>query len=271
MMTRFSLSLAALCATLPVLTGPALAGPADDVVTLEVLPGWRTNDGSHMAGLHISLAPGWKTYWRVPGDGGIPPRFAWDGSENWDDVDFHWPVPKVSYINDLRSIGYEGTVVVPVEVALGDASAPARLAGQVQIGVCEEICVPVLLTFDAELPTGGRRDPAIIAALIDRPQTAAEAGVGAVRCSIAPLADGLQVTASITMPPLGNDEAVVIETGDQQVWVSEPDTWRDGGTLFAQSDMIHVNGGGFALDRSDMRITVLAGTQAVDIEGCAAG
>lgn len=266
MMNRISATIAAVC-----LACPGLADPADGVVELEVLSGWRTNDGTHMAGLQITLAPGWKTYWRVSGDGGIPPRFAWDGSQNLGEVNFYWPVPEVHHINNLRSIGYEGIVVIPIEVALEDASVPARMAGQVQIGVCEEICVPVSLQFDAELPIEGRRDPAIIASLIDRPKTAAEAGVGDVTCAITPIADGLQVTASIAMASIGQPEEVVIETGDQQVWVSEPDTWRADGTLYAQSDLIHVNGGGFAVNRSEMRFTVFAGNQAVDIHGCDAG
>lgn len=265
-MKRLLSSVAALCVACPV-----FADPTEGVVDLQVLPGWRTDDGTHMAGLEISLAPGWKTYWRVPGDGGIPPRFAWDGSQNLGEVAFHWPVPEVHHINNLRSIGYEGIVVIPVEISLNDASAPARMAGQVQIGVCEEICVPVLLSFDAELSVDGRRDPAIIASLIDRPQTAQEAGVSDVTCIIEPIDDGLQVTASIAVPPVGQNEEVVIETGDQQVWVSEPDTWRTGDVLHAQSDLIHVNGGAFALNRSDMRITVFGGNQSVDIQGCAAG
>ena len=266
MMTRifpfaFALSLAT----------PVLGGPADNVVELVVLEGWRTDAGTHMAGLQVTLAPGWKTYWRVPGDGGIPPRFAWDGSENLSAVAFHWPVPDVYHINNMRSIGYEGIVVIPVELTVPTPSAPARMAGQVQIGVCEEICVPVVLQFDAVLPVDRARDPAIVASLIDRPRTAREAGVGDVTCTIEPIADGLQVTTKIPMPALGNNEDVVIEAGDQQVWVSEPDTWRSQGALYAQSDMIHVNGGGFALNRADMRITVFADGESVDIQGCAAG
>ncbi len=265
-MNRIFTSVAALCVAFPV-----LAGPADGVVELEVLPGWRTETGTHIAGLQITLAPGWKTYWRVPGDGGIPPRFAWDGSQNMNEIGFHWPVPEVHHINSMRSIGYEGIVVIPMEVTLDDASEPARMTGQVQIGVCEEICVPVTLPIDAVLAPDGRRDPAIVAALVDRPQTANEANVGAVTCAIAPISDGLQITARIAMPAIGSNEEVVIETGDQQVWVSEPKTQREGNVLVAQSDMIHVNGGGFAVNRSEMRITVFAGNQAVDIQGCSAG
>lgn len=253
------------------IAAPVLAGPADNVVDLEILSGWRTSDGTHMAGLRVQLAPGWKTYWRAPGDGGIPPRFDWQGSENLGGAAFHWPVPEVFHDSGLRSMGYYGTVVIPVEVNLPDAGAPARMRGQLQIGVCEEICVPVLLNFDAALPVDGSRDPAIVAALLDRPMTAAEAGVDNVTCSIVPISDGLRVTTRVSMPPMGAAEDVVIEAGNQEVWVSHPQTRRDGNDLYAVSDMIHVSGGGFALNRSDVRITVLADGRATDIQGCDAG
>ncbi|AGI65949.1 hypothetical protein OAN307_c01820 [Octadecabacter antarcticus 307] len=247
---------------------PALAGPADGIVELEVLIGWRTDNGTHMAGLQLRLAPGWKTYWRTPGDGGIPPRFGWLGSQNLAAAAFHWPVPEVFDQNGMRSIGYTNVVVIPVEMTLNDPNTPAQMRGQIQIGVCEEICVPVLLDFDAVLPVGGARDPSIVAALLGRPMTEGEAGVGAVTCAIDPMIDGLRLTTRVEMAPTGGDEAVVIEAGDQQVWVSQPETWREGSVLFARSDMMHVSGGGFALNRSDVRITVLAGGKAVDIRGC---
>ncbi len=266
MTQKISLSVLALC-----LAAPAFAGPTDGVVDIEILEGWRTDSGTHMAGLQVRLAPGWKTYWRAPGDGGIPPRFGWQGSENLAGAAFHWPTPEVSHQNDMRSIVYTDVVVLPVELSLTDKTAPARMRGQLQIGVCEDICVPVFLDFDAVLPVSGIRDPAIVAAILDRPMTEAEAGVGAVQCSIAPLENGLQVTTSVTMAPMRGTEEVVIEAGDQQVWVSEPQTWRDGNVLHARSDMIHVNGGGFALNRSEVRITVFADGRAVDIQGCDAG
>ena len=58
--------------------GPQIvsAGPPEDVVQIEVLPGWQTASGTQMAALRLTLAPGWKTYWRAPGEGGIPPAFG---------------------------------------------------------------------------------------------------------------------------------------------------------------------------------------------------
>ncbi|MEN8839492.1 MAG: protein-disulfide reductase DsbD domain-containing protein [Octadecabacter sp.] len=250
---------------------PALAGPTDGVVEVEILEGWRTESGTHMAGLQVRLAPGWKTYWRAPGDGGIPPRFGWQGSNNFDGVSMHWPVPEVFHQSGMRSIGYSDVVVIPLELNVTHQGAPVQMRGQLQIGICDEICVPVLLDFDTTLPVTGTRDPMIVAALLDRPQTAQEAGVSAVTCSIAPIDDGLRVTARVNMAPMGASEDVIIESGDQQVWVSQPNMWREGDALFAQSDMIHVNGGSFALNRSDVRITIMADGRSVDIQGCDAG
>ena len=137
------------------------------------------------------------------------------------------------------------------------------------IGVCEQVCVPVALDFELTVPQEGQRDPGIVAALLDRPMSAAEAGVARASCALSPSASGLTVEATLTMPSLGRDEAVVIEAGNAEIWVSEPDTRRTGNQLVATADMVHVSGGAMAVDRSDIRITVLAGGEAVDIRGCA--
>ena len=73
------ISIAALAALLVL---PAQAQVPDSVAEIGIVPGWRDSDGRHVAGLSIRLAPGWKTYWRSPGEGGIPPVFNWSGSSN---------------------------------------------------------------------------------------------------------------------------------------------------------------------------------------------
>jgi DsbC/DsbD-like thiol-disulfide interchange protein len=247
------------------------AGPPDDVVTVDILPGWETGHGTHMAGIRFTLAPGWKTYWRAPGDAGIPPAFNWQGSENIEAARFHWPVPEVFHTNGMQSIGYSGQVVIPVELTPSRPGEAARIAGSVEFGVCDDICVPVHVSFDQILVPGGDRDVAIATALVDRPLTEEEAGVGGVTCQIEPSDDGLWVTALLDMPSAGDSEVVVIEAGDPRVWVSEAETSRTGNALSARVQMIHVSGSSFALDRSAVRITVLGSQQAVDISGCTAG
>lgn len=249
---------------------PLAAQTLDDVVSIEVLPGWTTSSGSQMAGLRINLAPGWKTYWRAPGDAGIPPIFDYDGSENVGSVRVQWPVPDVFHQNGMRSIGYHDQVVLPLELTRS-AGGDMRFAGTLSLGICEEICVPAHLNFDGILPEGGDRDPLIVAALVDRPLRADEAGVEAAFCSVSPAEHGLAVQATVMMPPAGAEEQVVIEAGDPQVWVSEPTVSRSGDALTAEVVMAHVTGEGFALDRSAVRITVLGSDHAVDIRGCQAG
>ncbi|MEO1239771.1 MAG: protein-disulfide reductase DsbD domain-containing protein, partial [Pseudomonadota bacterium] len=77
------------------LSTPSAAQIPDDVATLEVRSGWRQANGTHMAGLDIALAEGWKTYWRSPGDGGIPPRLLLEPNENIKSVRLAWPTPQV--------------------------------------------------------------------------------------------------------------------------------------------------------------------------------
>lgn len=243
----------------------------EDVVQLALLPGWRTDRGTHMTALRVDLAEGWKTYWRAPGEGGIPPVFDWGGSANVGGVTFHWPRPVVFDQLGLKSVGYLDQLVLPMEVNPRDPSRPIVVDASVQIGVCEDICIPVTLDVRADLPAGVTTpDPVIRAALADRPMTAAEAGVGHVSCAVDPIADGLRVTARIDLPALGGGEAVVFEATDASLWISEAAVTRDGGRLTARADFVPESGRPFALDRSGLRLTVIGGGKAVDLRGCRA-
>ena len=255
-------------ALLALMATPAYAGPADHNTTLTVLAGPQTSRGSVMAGLRIDMSDGWKTYWRAPGDAGIPPIIQWVGSNNVESIAFHWPVPEVFDQDGIRSIGYNDTVTIPVEIFPNDAGE-IRLSGSINIGVCDEICVPVNLEFDTLLPQDAPRDAAITAALMNRPSSASEASVGTVTCTIAPTSSGMQITTRTALSQQG-PEAIIIETSDPYVWVSEPDVTRTTTHIIATANLIHVDGASFAVDRSGIRITVLGQDRAVDIQGCTA-
>ena len=245
------------------------AEPTDHDARLTVLPGWTTPSGSQMIGLRIDLAQGWKTYWRAPGDAGIPPQVTWSGSKNIKSAAFHWPVPEIFYEGTARSIGYSETVTIPVEL-FAATEGPMHVIGTLDIGVCAEICVPVSLDFDLALPPSDSRDPAIVAALVNRPLTSTEARIGNVTCSVTPRVDGLRITATANIGRTEPPKAVIIETADPYVWVSEPKTTQTGSTLTASADLFQVNGDPFAIERSGVRITLLSGDQAIDIRGCVA-
>ncbi|MBO6896195.1 MAG: hypothetical protein JJ868_02375 [Shimia sp.] len=262
-----SLALAALMAPALMPTA-ATAQSFDQVVQAEVLPGWRDAEGTHMAAVKITLNPGWKTYWRAPGDAGIPPQITWNGSRNMGSVALEWPTPEVFNQNGMRSIGYSDELVLPVRIAPKDAGKPVRLKATLDIGVCRDICVPQRLKVKAELPPSGARDAEITAALVDQPLTAREAGVGKVTCKLSPTSDGVALTATIHMPSAGGAEVAVVETADPHVWVAEGTTKRQGGALVAETEMMHVDASSFMVNRSDLRFTVLGTNHAVDIIGC---
>src|ERR1700756_3095103 len=74
---------------------------------VRLIAGSRTNDAMVRAGVEIKLAPGWKTYWRYPGDSGVPPRFDFAGSQNVKSVEIAWPAPHRLSDESGITIGYK--------------------------------------------------------------------------------------------------------------------------------------------------------------------
>ena len=249
---------------------PMQATTQDEVLSATILPGWQMKNGHHMAAIDLTLAPQWKTYWRAPGDAGIPPLFDWSGSQNVKAVTIHWPSPQVFHTNGMQTVGYHDRLVLPVEVTPLDPGQPILLRAQVDLGVCKDICMPAAVQLQAELTAPGKPDEAIRAALKARPNSGAEAGLAKIVCVLDPIADGLRLTATLTLPTRGPQEVVVFEAGNTSVWVSEAATSRQGGVLTSVAEMVESSGAPFALDRSAVKVTVLGVGRAVEITGCPA-
>ena len=246
---------------------PAAAGP-DDPAKVELLAGWRQADGTHMAALRITMADGWHTYWRAPGEAGIPPEFDWSGSDNLAEVRLHWPVPEIFFDNGMTTLGYTHELVLPVEVVAVDPGAEVTLKAHMLLGVCHDICMPMEAEVAGVLPDAGTPDRAIEFALAQRPDTGAEAGLVSARCAVEPIADGMRVTAKIELPALGPGEHAVIEPADREIWASEAMVHRSQNLLVAETDLVPPSGQPFDLDPRSLRLTVLAQGRAVDIAGC---
>lgn len=253
------------------LISPAVAGGMDDLVQLDILDGGLTERGTYLGAVRLTLSDGWKTYWRAPGDAGIPPRFDWGGSRNVGEVSFTWPTPEVLEQNGLRTLGYEDQLILPVEITPAKPGKPVRLKGSMELGICKDVCVPGNLAINHTVNEQAGRNPAIAAALAQRPYSRREAGVRSATCILSPTSDGMQIEAQIAMPSAGGQEVAVIEPGNPVIWASAPETRRQGNTLIATSELISNSGGPIALDRSEIRITVLGSKHAVDIVGCTSG
>lgn len=249
---------------------PALAQTQGDVLTGRLLPGWKAATGHHMAAISLTLSPGWHTYWRSPGETGIPPVFDWSASRNLKSVALHWPAPQVIAQNGSTSIGYMDGLTLPVEVVPIDPGQPVELALRMDLGVCHDICMPAALALNATLAGPGAPDSEISAALNSGPESGTAAGVTDLSCVVAPIDDGLRVTARLQMPAQGAGEVVVIEAGEPGLWVSSATTDRQGQALSASADLVPPNGKPFALDRSALVVTVLGEGRAVEMRGCPA-
>jgi DsbC/DsbD-like thiol-disulfide interchange protein len=113
-------------------------------------------DGVGGAGVEVELAPGAITYWRDPGDAGIPPTFDFAGSENLADARIEFPAPaRIPEADGGEAFGYRGGVVFPIRVTPTDRNAPVTLSLFVNYAVCEKICLPARATAHLRLPAEG--------------------------------------------------------------------------------------------------------------------
>jgi DsbC/DsbD-like thiol-disulfide interchange protein len=113
---------------------------------------WRDQQKALVAGIHIKLDKGWKTYWRYPGDSGFPPRFDWSGSGNLKSAQLLWPAPKRLSDSAGISIGYKNEVVFPVLIEPVTAGQPIDLKLKMEFAVCADICIPA--EADLQLKVG---------------------------------------------------------------------------------------------------------------------
>jgi DsbC/DsbD-like thiol-disulfide interchange protein len=97
-----------------------------------------------LGGVAIQLQPGWKTYWRTPGDSGVPPRFDFSKSDNVEAVTVLWPAPtKFDDGAGGFSLGYKQQVVLPLRIVAKNADKPVTLRADISYAVCDKLCIPV--------------------------------------------------------------------------------------------------------------------------------
>lgn len=170
-------------------------------------------DGAHRVGLHLKMEEGWKTYWRTPGDAGLPFAVSTDGSENLQSAQILWPAPRRSVdYGEIESFGYKHEVVIPFPVVPTDPAAPTLLKAEVKYAICKEICLFVDKTLTLPL------DPSVLAseedselmrqALDSLPRPLADSGITAT----APMldADAGKLSLTLTGPnPFTNSDVLI--------------------------------------------------------------
>ncbi|MDF2232281.1 protein-disulfide reductase DsbD family protein [Albimonas sp. CAU 1670] len=235
---------------------------------LELLPGWTTEGGARIAGLTIRLDPGWKTYWRVPGDAGIPPDFDWSGSENVASVAVLWPRPVAFDLFGMTTLGYKHEVTLPLQATPVDPARPMVLRLSLAYGVCADICMPEMAEVALHLAPGeeGGRAP-IERALATLPEAAAVSGASLADCRLQGEGDDRRLEASLRLPspPRGPLHAIV--EAPAPMWFEPGELSPDGSALRLSARLDPASGAAW-LDRSALRVTVLGADRAVTFEGC---
>jgi DsbC/DsbD-like thiol-disulfide interchange protein len=203
--------------------GAAKAGVASDWsssghASIRLLDGGAAEaSGPRRAGLDLKLDPGFKTYWRTPGDSGVPPQFDWSGSTNVETVTVQWPAPHRFDDAAGSSIGYSETVLFPLDITLRDPKAPATLRLAFDYAVCGTLCIPARgeATLALMPGLGGSLHSARIEEAMTRvpAQVALGPGPAPAVTAVTPLADALSVAGRIP------------KTGVSDLFVEGPDGW----------------------------------------------
>lgn len=129
------------------------------------------------AGIQLRMDPGWKTYWRNPGDSGVPPGFDWAGSKNLKNAEVLYPAPHRFADANGTAIGYDDEVVFPVRITPEREDEPVTLALTFDYGLCKDLCIPNTVELEAVLPPDlGKGDARLIEAALSRvPETQTDA------------------------------------------------------------------------------------------------
>ncbi len=266
MIKHFSRLLALLALALP-LAAQAQAPRLSEILQAEMRPGWQTERGTHIAALHLKLARNWITYWRHPGESGIAPRIDWSGSGNLAGVVLHWPEPRLYDKAGFQSIGYADELILPVEITPAQAGRDVTLRGVMTLGVCADICIPVDLPIHLVVNGAGAHDRQIAAALSHQPRSARVSGLQSVSCTTRAKPRGLRLSATMRIPPTGQNEFMLIEIAGTQARVRVLPSRRDGDVITGEILLRDVAG----IDRESVRLTLVSDSGALEHQGCSLG
>jgi DsbC/DsbD-like thiol-disulfide interchange protein len=225
---------------------------------------------SFRAGIQIKMQPGWKTYWRYPGDSGVPPAFDFSASDNIEMATVLYPAP-VRFDDGAggTAIGYKDEVVLPVRFVVKDPAKPATLRLKFDYAVCEKLCVPAKADLTLAL-TGndGAHDPVIDAAeaSVPMPVAVGDASTPSIRAVRREAGPGKPRVVVDVAAPAGAKVALFAEgpTPDWALPLPEP---APGAAPGLQRFAFALDGvpAGTNPEGATLRLTAVAGGRAVEV------
>ena len=227
----------------------------------------KPDDTVLRVGIEVKLRPSWKTYWRYPGDSGVPPHFDFSGSENLKKADVLYPAPYLFTDETGQSLGYKDTVIFPVVVSPQQSGKPVRLRVKVDYAVCEKLCVPVEGRAELVLESGdSKHDPTLTAAegRVPKHVTAGQLGLTAKRAN-----DGAKPTVTVDLgAPAGKPVELFVE-GPTPQWalpIPKPAKTAPPGRAQFSFELDGLPPGVDPKSPTDLTFTVVTGDRAVEVK-----
>jgi DsbC/DsbD-like thiol-disulfide interchange protein len=216
------------------------------------------HQGRLLAGIEITLDPGFKTYWRDPGESGLPPRFEWSGSANAARVELQWPAPERSEDAGGVANGYHDRVIFPILSGPKDPTRPVSLAVQIDYGVCKDICIPAHAELALDL--SGQGDRPALQPWLDRVPRRRDLGDPAALSvlAVAPVAGDKPAFAVEVRAPEGSSPTLFAE-GPDNWYLSTSSAEKDGRFLVTIEEKPKDAAGEIPI-----RFTLVAGDQAIE-------
>jgi DsbC/DsbD-like thiol-disulfide interchange protein len=222
------------------------------------------------AGIEIRLGQGWHTYWRYPGDAGVPPRFDFTGSQNLKSVEVLWPAPRRLPEAGLDTIGYDRDVILPLRVTPQDQAKPVMLQVKLDYAICEKLCVPAQTKGALALAGGPSRQDSRLAAAEARVPRKVALGAGPAPGALAIQsfrreADRPRVLIDVAVPP-GATVDLFAEGPDEQ-WSLPLPVAVDGAASGLQRFMLELDGAppGVKYEGARVSLTAVTGADAIEV------
>lgn len=222
------------------------------------------------AGVEIRLDDGWKTYWRNPGDAGIPPRFNWTGSENLAAAEILYPAPQRLPDPGGQSIGYKERIVFPVRLTPADPTAPVDVRLKLDYAACATLCVPAEARLALSVPAEESIPARAITEALDRVPRKADGDGDLPRIAgLAVEGEGgaRRITVHVVQPAAAGEIDLFVEgPADWYLPLPEPGATRDNGSTREIAYEIALDGlpKSASLRGQTLRLTIVNGKDAVE-------
>ena len=235
---------------------------------VRLVSGANNNGDAHLrAGIEIKMQPGWKTYWRYPGDSGVPPHFDFSGSENLKTATVLYPAPHLFTDETGQSLGYKDRIIFPLVISPQQPGKPVRLRLKADYAVCEKLCVPAEGRAELTLTPGDSSQESALAAAearVPKQVTAAQLGLTVRRTN-----DGAKPLVAVDLgAPAGNPIDLFVE-GPTPQWalpIPKRSQTAPAGRAQFSFELDGLPPGVDPKGQVDLTFTVVTGERAVEVK-----